>query len=77
MLSFGLCVDNGGASVRNRVEEKWMDYLYLAVPIAMLLLVFSAIVCWRTTRKGDFGKVDAAVRCGLRQAFLDKQQDKV
>ncbi|MDQ5767817.1 hypothetical protein [Thiothrix subterranea] len=54
-----------------------MDYLYLAVPIAMLLLAFSAIVCWRTTRKGHFGKVDAAVRCGLRQAFLDKQQDKV
>lgn len=54
-----------------------MDYLYLAVPIAMLLLAFSAIVCWRATRKGHFNKVDAAVRCGLRQAFLDKQQDKV
>lgn len=50
-----------------------MEYLYFAVPVAILFLVFSAAASWWAVRKGRIPDLELAVKQTIRKEFLAKQ----
>ncbi len=59
---------------KTQPQEMLMEYLYLAVPVAILFLVFSVAASWWAARKGRIPELGSAVRHSIRKDFLPKEQ---